>query len=1351
MEDKALVIKVDSNSLQHGVRNAWSELGNRGSFIRDIVTPELSNNANTGNLVSGIPTAFARVDLFKSALDAFNSNDTEREAKNLLSYYKDLISEWRGLIACIGLDYPNIKAKRINLVYSDGKTIEQTSNIYEPAGAFGNMLLKRKARWCEQNLPDNEKAVPFLDIIKYRNQVVGATAPESLLFTSTGYRIDDSVKKPWIDVHTRKFIDPLKSDLSEVDLKTLYAYVSHIVNHLPEIESYYNGLGVKYASLKKNLEDWLVEMVEYSDTHGHSIKGGTVPPVDAGFSKPFAFIIKYKDWLYGKGGGISEEPTEDDQVGFDPKSLLLPPESKITQITLQPEYTSKPEKLQELPVFLLTASIEGNPEEKAYFALPLSAQGLNVFGNSIRALVDDSGFPSKLTATYNPSMEEDNLEVKLSIRTENGNLRSYCKRYTVGVDPKMLNKDILMWPNFVSKQWKQYYLYSELPHNSNQGVSAFPFVGDVDDKHFSIYTNKDMTPILLAQNGRITAPKETVTAELLIKSDHAVADNDYKYEIYRSDKPFKGVRLKSPTGEEGGYLFINYSNSENTQLPRNMLEKTSNLNRVTVGIDFGSTNTSVAYSLNSDGKEKDFEFHNLRVSLLGQEKKGVKAGLQENRILFFQGPDKPRQGNELHSVLTVHDERRLGDKDPQMSTLSQLSHAVQGGFPCFMDNLPVEHVSEDIITLKYPNIGQVQQIHNMKWTTLAKDNAHKMAYLSSLLLHIYAELFLKNMVPDKLRWSFPSAMSTQLLSKYTEIWSSLEKEKPDVLDHDGLHVDLKVSQYSAPVRIEDDAQKDQTSDRRRRREDVGGAAAPQQEVPQQAMGVGTGMPDMAVMQQIQSLMQQQQMWMQMLSQPLAPEMLQMVQQNINQIQTQIQTLMTMQSNPVSSTPVGGGYANPNPVSTPGNNPSNAVQQKDSGMRPDDPNRVVRYYPQPLFSKEVSRGGEGDRDKRPISLTEANAVANFVSAKLGDNSKELIVCFDIGGSTSDITALYRLRGDSGMGNPTMVKQNSLRFAAQRVSGAVRYATGFHDVLKQVCERFGLTILGLNKGENRYTPDTASYYFDQIVNLLSDEQLPTLYQLIAARTPKLMWVNMYVTGLLIYYGGLLTAKLLADLKRVAPEERDRGDDGNVKTVKITFAGKGSRLLQWLPTVYPTAAEQYYNALFKQGLGQDGVNFQIEYPKSENIKYEVSMGLAKNATNLYNPKYDTPSEIIGETGFEVIDEDNTTYQLSDINTVTPEMIESIGKYFYPTEPHAENFRDFCKIFNNVAKQLFQIDVPNDYFERNAQNLNISQYVQNLPEFLTASLNKDSKDGKFDFVAPIIMLEGMKFYDDYLLNVLK
>ena len=139
MPNKPLVIDVNENAVPGGTLNKWTPLNNTSVFINNILTPKLAKNTNVGKLVSGIPSAFARVDLFRKALEyvASNSKPAVDDELSLNSYYFQLADEWRGLVACIALDDANIAVNRIDMVYSDGKDINKTANVYEPKGAFG--------------------------------------------------------------------------------------------------------------------------------------------------------------------------------------------------------------------------------------------------------------------------------------------------------------------------------------------------------------------------------------------------------------------------------------------------------------------------------------------------------------------------------------------------------------------------------------------------------------------------------------------------------------------------------------------------------------------------------------------------------------------------------------------------------------------------------------------------------------------------------------------------------------------------------------------------------------------------------------------------------------------------------------------------------------------------------------------------------------------------------------------------------------------------------------------------------------------------------------------------------------
>ena len=128
---KALAIKVQSKTEPQGVEYAWDKIPQLEVFTKNIIIPEIAvdKDGNTsvdiGSIVSGMPTAFARANLFKNALD--NIKDKDAEASGLMLFYKSLISEWKGFISCIALNYKDIQIDRIQLAYSDGKKIMDTN------------------------------------------------------------------------------------------------------------------------------------------------------------------------------------------------------------------------------------------------------------------------------------------------------------------------------------------------------------------------------------------------------------------------------------------------------------------------------------------------------------------------------------------------------------------------------------------------------------------------------------------------------------------------------------------------------------------------------------------------------------------------------------------------------------------------------------------------------------------------------------------------------------------------------------------------------------------------------------------------------------------------------------------------------------------------------------------------------------------------------------------------------------------------------------------------------------------------------------------------------------------------
>jgi len=1307
---KPLVIKVQPKSVPNGIQFTWNDITQTmPTFTKDIITPPIDNkdgkdSAQIGAIVSGMPTIFARANLFKLALNYIC--DKNEMANGLMSFYKALVDEWRGFIGCLALDYANVKSERIYLTYSDGGNLGTTGNIYEPKGAFGNMLFERKPLWCDQGLAKNDDKynVPFIEVLTYKGNVVGGTSPESFLFTSVAYRLND--RQPFIGVQSGKFTDPLGSELSQEQLLQLHGYVTHILSSVGKFLEYYKDVDKKIkldaSNLNANLESWKLEIEQYASQKGFKMAGSAAPPVDV-FAKPFSTLFNFSSELYGEEGMIYEEPGSGGRIAFDPRKLLLEKRSVIARINCGNNAAKNPDFLKNFPAFLLKAKVLGTEDVYHYFALPLSPLGLNVFGQNIAALVgidEHSGVTSRLTATFDPSTAVDNLKVRLQLITETGKENTLEEVYSVG-QSDISGRDILIWPNFISKQWNRYFMYSEIPQNTSSPQCPFmaiPFVGDVDDDFFRIMVDdKTKNPIYLTPDtDKTEIIHGSLSAKRHIISDNRVADNNYKYEIYESNQPYKGVRFTN-AGRESGFAIIRYSTSENN-MPKNLLQEKKPLTGTTVGIDFGSTNTSVAFYAN--GQCFGITFKNRRISLFGNctVDSGVRPAI-ENEIFFFQRDEI--QGNAIKSLLTIHDSKRLVKSKNETTAALEIGQEIKGGFPCFEKNLPIESVTENRYKLKYNRSGISEIVYNMKWAKQAEENAYKKAYLKTLLLHIYAQLFEEGFVPVNLRWSYPSSMGVQLVGEYNTIWSELDKINP-VVD-DICNKPLNISHPSSAINMSVG------------QNTLGGNPY--------AGGINMG------------------------GNPFAG--------GVN----------------VGGNPFGGGM-------NMGGNPFGGGT--NTGINPigGGTNSVQQATPMGIFGQQQQSRSMVDivLDNGPVkfkftqlqenqSLTEACAVANFlVNQQSIDNSvQSLTLCFDVGGSTTDISAICMMSNGKDLA-PAMIKQNSIRFAAQRVSSAARYSKNIKDVLIEICNNKNMRIQGLNTPPLKYSPEMAPVYFDQVLDRLSNEDLPYFYQLIRGKCPEMMSVNIYVTGLIMYYAGQLSYKLIKEIMRLPQEMRFGYGDNWRPTINIVFSGKGSRIFDWFESIDPNTALTYYQTQFVNGLGGFEIANQILNPNNplvfnatksasaSNVKYEVSMGLALPTKNLMVPIDGDAIEILGEDGFVVLTAEGQKPVPYD-TSITPQMMEHIGTYFLNSPQQNQSpcprFAMFVGLFWQVSAQMFGLKMVQQDFMNAFARMNINSYIKTLPEYYEAvELKKNNPQAPFDFVAPIIILEGMKFYDEFLMQ---
>lgn len=1234
---KALVIKVRPSAEPPGVEHVWDKLNIQG-VVKHIVTPTIATENGTtapidvGAIVSGMPSVYARAVLFRNALD--HVRDREMEGEGLIAFYKTLVDEWRGLIACIAWNNSDIEVRRVVLEYSDGQPLDKTANLYEPKGAFGNLLFHRKPLWY-----DPEKAeprTPVIDIIRYRKKVVGACSPDSFLFTSVGYKLEGTDAF----IEGGRFRDPLRGDVDAGRLGLLRAYVKHVLDgvssrfekHFKESLRGTPDLVPRYDNLSTNLSDWLAEIDAYAERKGHRLQE-QIPEVSL-FKPPFNLLLNHTTELYGLHGTISHSRGEG-YVLFDPRKILLPEGSEVAMV----HATGAGNFLEGRAVHLLKAAVKGGePGDSVYFAVPLTPLGLAVFGRNIGALLgqgqEGGNVRSRLSGAYDAGADE--LTVTLKLVTEAGREILREQKYRTGAQA-IKNRDVLLWPNFISEKWHKYFLYSELPHNET-GLQATPILAWVENGVLGITpeTTSDNTVKaklrLAALGGKAQAAEDLAGAnvKLHIHTSHKVADVPYKYEIYESDTPFAGFQITN-AGREQGYVILRYGTSQEAPLV-DLMGSNRTIDPVRLGVDFGSTNTSIAYASRNEQEPQGWRFINRRVSVFGHDlhRSGGRDMAIENELFFFQ--NEPVQSNSIKSVLTLHDFRRIVEEAQSSTPEAMAARPIKGGFPCFEKNLPIDRAEGNRYILDYGPAGRVELVHGMKWGQ-GVENSYIQAYLSALLLHVYADLFAIGKAPKEIKWSYPSAMSQTMIGQFNRIWENLSEFSSKLVD-----AGYGVSVSRAPLKLS------------------GG----------RTQGVGSDGDDIFLSS----------------TKPAASE-------------------------------------------------TREESRGEDGIKFD----------------LVAMGGSE-------SMTEACAVANYLIRHTRVTPGNLALCFDVGGSTTDILALCMMKDPgSSEGRLAMVKQNSIRFAAQRVSQAAQYAPGLQNALMDVCRELGLSFQGLtNKGGTKFSPSTAAYYFEQLVDRLEEHQLPKLYRAIHAHCPALFSINLYVTGLITFYAGQLARKLDIEISR-SPERHDDFDARKLM-VNVRFAGKGARIFDWFQEVDATAAKQYREDLFRKGYGSGGAlsGLAIETPLEAHVpdvKYEVSKGLARDPEALWVPGSGSALEIIGEEYFKL-----KSAQLSSTDTITGDMMGLLesGAEFYSAPPPGEvpcpRFAAFAGVFFKTATELFGLPMTKQDFVDGFNKLNIEAYIKSQKEFRDAlTMKRIDPSSRFDYVAPIIILEGMKFLEDVIL----
>jgi len=1301
MKPVSLIIK--SQGGKSGTRMHWTAFGDNIVNFTDGIGFKESQEADTAkpqisNAVSGMPTVFARANLFTNALLTGN---TESKNFGMNQFYAQLLDEWKGFIAAFVLEDNKTlwDVKRVWLNYTDGDgRIINSKNIYEPKGAFGNSLFNRKQLWedpNEINITDRIQR-PFIDIIYFNGKVVGGTSPESLLFTAPGYEFQgDDRKKSFISETTGKFTDPLNSGdkLSPQKLSELYNYITKIGKKVKDF--YY-----KYDKSKKLWPDSLVDeklvqvltkWQEKIDEHFVKYKIEKIksakPEVTFFQLDPFKSLFNAVNAYYAnfQGSIFTDDDSRDSEcIEFKLEDLLLDPNNtEIARIAI--------DDASNLPINLLRDQKTG-----AYFTIPLSPLGLKIFqreGKLEELIGVKAGKNSSvLTIESKPnSSGKPTLDVTLHLRKDDGtDLPPWTVTYNIAfkaVDPYETNQ-LVVWPNFASSYWKKYYLYSEMPHDQPTGWQVYPILGNINnsdnvveliDKELAIkigikkiLPEKDFEFVRIAQKDQYNDE----LGKILIGNIKTLSN--FKYEIYESNKPIRGIELRY-SDKSAGYIFLKYTGdqSKNSQI---QLIKDKKPEGCRVGVDFGSNNTCIAYD-NGENTEL-LEFQNRRISFFtsdeDQNRNNSVLPADTFEMLFFQ--NDPIWSNKIKSTITLHDDSRLIN-DQKLSNLEPLfGELVKGGFTSYEKNVAVVDSTDELHLVHLNKIQdqKIRMVHSMKWKE--KDSNHKIAFIKNLILQTYAELFAgitgKTFYPSEVLWAFPAAMSNSTVSRYSnDVWDKIINSNP-------------LNEVEFPLTVANEFK--------------------QKKGPRRGI---TG------------------------------------NQGTNGSQGSTGATGGMSGGGMSGGGMSGGGMTGGGMS--GGGMTGGGQQNTYQA---NSNFIPAVYPEEIVPENAWKFTEPTPINKSHILTESQAVAKYaLQEALIEGVYKVGV--DVGGSTSDILLLTKIAS----GKNVLVKQNSIKIAAGMLANATKVVPGFDVFLKKYAEA-NKSHLGEIHAIKNINNNTIPYCFNLILDRLDDEQkLNQFYKEIAANCKPLFWVNIYLTGLTTYYLGIVCKKV-SNLS-----ENDNSAFGDImQKVIIDFYGKGARIYDWFKAYNKDTAEEYLRVCFNKGFGVDVPNDRLSFNNfsklllgSRDVKVEVAKGLANPRVDL--SEFD-PSKMIGEVSGEDgyvlrIPGQSDPVAYTSLMEINPSLIQRLGSELKPSFGQGiayPRFTDFMNTFYDYACNYLDFNFDGNEMLNAIKNMNILQEVENDIDYQKAKKEME-KSKEFDFVAPLLILEGQAFLKSFLLPKIK
>lgn len=367
-------------------------------------------------------------------------------------------------------------------------------------------------------------------------------------------------------------------------------------------------------------------------------------------------------------------------------------------------------------------------------------------------------------------------------------------------------------------------------------------------------------------------------------------------------------------------------------------------------------------------------------------------------------------------------------------------------------------------------------------------------------------------------------------------------------------------------------------------------------------------------------------------------------------------------------------------------------------------------------------------------TEAEAVCSFaLSQDFGLASNNMFLGIDVGGSTSDILLLAK--DPTNNNKSTLYRESSVRLAAGVFFDAVIKSDTFRQALVNFHESNQRSVYVSNIKDVMKEANKAPYYLNNIFDQLkSSEDYDNFYETINRDAKFAFTIPAYVTGLLLFYSGMLIGKTIME----------NGLE-NVDRVDVLSFGKGGRIFHWLRnSAGSRATREYYATCLNAGVKcLTNRELAVKYRDEIEVdnKAEVAKGLC-DPKDVVKKQESDDCDICGEMGVKYLVPGGSMKALSVGDELTGDYFtDDMGNFDFSGVTNFESFMDIFIEFVSQKTKMYAnagSELRDDLYDLPSK---VAAYIcNNDREYRKAKEKSKAGDG-FHYHQPIIIAEGMCF----------